>query len=310
MTTRATLITCLLLLYAPSSHAWTWLNHVTIAQVAYEELSPSTRLYVDRVSDALYQRLTTNPQASLDNYTGASKFARLAALPDIVRNWHLATVYGSFGGTLPPAFQPHQGANTAPWHYINFSFPYESDCDLVVTPNLTEVLPVIETAFTEGADDQSKGIALAFLLHMVGDAHQPLHTTARATGTGTVCTGDRGGNDFCLRRAASGNCTKTLHAFWDEAGGQYTRNARVIEYANQLWRDYSAEELTDEDELDVMDWIDEGRMIAAIAYATPEDVGAHAVYDGYVEEVSRRRMALAAHRLARMVEDLVGQVSP
>ncbi len=52
MTTRATLITCLLLLYAPSSHAWTWLNHVTIAQVAYEELSPSTRLYVDRVSDA------------------------------------------------------------------------------------------------------------------------------------------------------------------------------------------------------------------------------------------------------------------
>ncbi len=48
MTTRATLITCLLLLYAPSTHAWSWLNHVTIAQVAYEELSPSTRLYVDR----------------------------------------------------------------------------------------------------------------------------------------------------------------------------------------------------------------------------------------------------------------------
>ncbi len=66
MTTRAILFTCLLLLYAPSSHAWTWLNHVTIAQVAYEELSPSTRLYVDRVSDALYQRLTAGPQASLD----------------------------------------------------------------------------------------------------------------------------------------------------------------------------------------------------------------------------------------------------
>ncbi len=31
---------------------------------------------------------------------------------------------------------------------------------------------------------------------------------------------------------------------------------------------------------------------------------------GYVEEVSRQRMALAAHRLARVVEDLVGQVSP
>lgn len=107
-----------------------------------------------------------------------------------------------------------------------------------------------------------------------------------------------------------GILNKTLHAFWDEAGGQFRTNARVIEYANQLWRDYPAEELTDEDELDVTGWIDEGRMIAAIAYATPVDLGAHPTYDRYVEEVSRRRMALAAHRLAGMVEVLVGQVSP
>ena len=51
-------------------------------------------------------------------------------------------------------------------------------------------------------------------------------------------------------------------------------------------------------------------MIAAIAYATPVDLRAHPTYDRYVEEVSRRRMALAAHRLAGMVEVLVGQVSP
>ncbi len=113
-----------------------------------------------------------------------------------------------------------------------------------------------------------------------------------------------------VKPANSTSKTKTLHAFWDEAGGQFSRNSRVIEYANQLWRDYPAEELTDEDELDVMGWIDEGRMIAAIAYATPVDLGAHPTYDRYVEEVSRQRMALAAHRLAGMVEVLVGQVSP
>jgi hypothetical protein len=51
---------------------------------------------------------------------------------------------------------------------------------------------------------EERRLALQFLLHLVGDLHQPLHTADRH---------DRGGNDLRVRTAAAP--AGTLHHYWD-----------------------------------------------------------------------------------------------
>lgn len=57
---------------------------------------------------------------------------------------------------------------------------------------------------SSATDPDEKRLALQFLLHLVGDAHQPLHAADRH---------DRGGND--VRVAASGGRSGNLHHYWD-----------------------------------------------------------------------------------------------
>jgi hypothetical protein len=68
----------------------------------------------------------------------------------------------------------------------------------------------ILTAFAEneGAmknenDGARKAIALAWLFHLVGDIHQPLHTAQLFTVD--YLQGDRGGNEICVRVTQRGN---------------------------------------------------------------------------------------------------------
>lgn len=53
--------------------------------------------------------------------------------------------------------------------------------------------------------------AMRFLLHLVGDIHQPLHSTARVNED--YPRGDKGGNAFPL---PSHYGAKNLHAVWDK----------------------------------------------------------------------------------------------
>jgi hypothetical protein len=55
-----------------------------------------------------------------------------------------------------------------------------------------------------------KSYMLRFLIHMVGDQHQPLHVATRCTTKLPEC--DAGGNKFPISDPA-----KELHALWDWA---------------------------------------------------------------------------------------------
>jgi S1/P1 Nuclease len=65
------------------------------------------------------------------------------------------------------------------------------------------------------SDPASKGSALRFLLHLIGDVHQPLHA---------ITNGDRGGNcvpvtyyDRAPQQNPNGDFSPNLHAVWDSA---------------------------------------------------------------------------------------------
>jgi hypothetical protein len=62
-------------------------------------------------------------------------------------------------------------------------------------------------------DPERKAIALAWLFHLVGDIHQPLHTAQLFTVE--YPNGDRGGNEICVRVTQAGQPTD-LHRFWDD----------------------------------------------------------------------------------------------
>ena len=59
---------------------------------------------------------------------------------------------------------------------------------------------------------ERKAIALAWLFHLVGDVHQPLHTAQLFTVD--YPRGDRGGNEICVRVTQAGQ-PMDLHRFWD-----------------------------------------------------------------------------------------------
>jgi hypothetical protein len=80
--------------------------------------------------------------------------------------------------------------------------------------------------------DEEKEIYLTWLLHLIGDIHQPLHCTA--VFSEQFPNGDKGGNDAFVRIRSS---PVKLHAFWEgllgngTTAGAITSDVREIEAA-------------------------------------------------------------------------------
>ncbi len=69
------------------------------------------------------------------------------------------------------------------------------------------------------ASDKDKAIAIAWIMHLTGDIHQPLHTSARVTDTEPK--GDQGGNLFLLTPQGTVRENQVnLHWFWDSIVGR------------------------------------------------------------------------------------------
>lgn len=78
---------------------------------------------------------------------------------------------------------------------------------------LTRIKEFVETIRGTASDSQ-KAIAIAWLQHLIGDIHQPLHTSARVTDREPK--GDQGGNLFLLTpEGTPRDKQENLHWFWD-----------------------------------------------------------------------------------------------
>ncbi|HEY3934219.1 MAG TPA: S1/P1 nuclease [Gemmatimonadales bacterium] len=96
---------------------------------------------------------------------------------------------------------------TAPWHYIDIEI---TDTSYVPARDCKDGACIIAALATQTAilgdrsrPDSARGIALRWVVHLVGDLHQPLHAGER---------GDRGGND--VKVTFQGKPTN-LHSIWD-----------------------------------------------------------------------------------------------
>jgi hypothetical protein len=169
----ACLVTAGSLLLGPTVSAgnsalrWGPLGHRVVAEIAMARLSPA-------VADETRRLL------------GGETIADVASWADEVRR------------NLP---------TTAPWHYVDIEI---TDSTYVPARDCKDnncIVAALEAQIAILSDhsrsDADRATALKWVVHLVGDIHQPLHAGER---------GDRGGND--VKVTFNGNATN-LHALWD-----------------------------------------------------------------------------------------------
>jgi hypothetical protein len=107
--------------------------------------------------------------------------------------------------------------NRPSWHYINWPFkPNRQPASVQIRDpgpvNILTGLAENESLARNQNDPARRAIALAWLFHLVGDIHQPLHTAQLFTVD--YPQGDKGGNEICIRVTEAGQ-PMDLHRFWD-----------------------------------------------------------------------------------------------
>ena len=134
-------------------------------------------------------------------------FLRAGYWPDWVRNKH-------------PGVEPKPTAFNRPRdHYIDFPFIKPADKELfdeaklqpdVSKDNIVAALQRHAKVLSSDAKDEDRAVSLCWLLHLIGDVHQPLHGTALYSRD--YKNGDQGGNLIAL---AIDNKAWRLHWYWD-----------------------------------------------------------------------------------------------
>lgn len=175
--------------------AWNNKGHMVVAQLAYQRLSAEQR---QSVLTVLKQHPHWNEYLITDRPENVPEeqwaFWRAATWADWVKHHH-------------------EQFSKPKWHYVDFPFvpPGSSERAENHEPrdeNILIALPLcIEKA--RGASDQEKAIHLCWVMHLIGDLHQPLHCVS------LYCeqfpTGDKGGNDslYRLGSVALSSCTRS-----------------------------------------------------------------------------------------------------
>jgi hypothetical protein len=167
-------------------------------------------------------------------------------------------------------------------------------------------------------DAERRAIALAWLFHLVGDIHQPLHTAQLFTVD--YPNGDRGGNEICVR-VTQARQPMDLHRFWD---GVITSRSNLTRLRNKTTalrnrQEFQRSQLTELASTDFESWAKDSFEIATkIAYRNDGRIGipsggnmdctmvtaAPVLPAGYVvgaRRIADRRMILAGYRLADLL---------
>ena len=314
-------ILCLLLVFsAAPAYAWNHTGHMAVALLAYRKLTRQERAAVHAMFQAHphYQRyLAADRPREIPEDEWV--FLRAATWPDWVR-----------GSRQHPEHDLHQYHHAA-WHYINKPYVPASETGEFTPAELTPRGPNAVTALGESAQivagrgaAEDKAIRLCWIIHLVGDLHQPLHCAALVSRRYPPPHGDDGGNRLAVRPHKH---PERLHTYWDALLGTSTHakalNRLIERIEDSGARDAGlAERLRSHTTFDA--WADEG-LQAAIEYAylngrlplidyrevehgtipASEVPVLPAGYAADARELARRQAALAGQRLATLLAELL-----
>lgn len=255
----ATLALITLILVPATAAAWGPNGHRVVGRIAEGHLSPEARRGVEAI-------------------LGSESLARVSTWADEIRSdssWNEAI----------------------PWHYINI--PPGGELETAERASGGDLLAALErfeaVLRDEGAPLEEKRTALKFLVHFVGDAHQPLHSGYAS---------DRGGNDILVLWFDE---PTNLHSVWD---------SRLIEHQQLSFSELA--EFLDHPTPDQIatwqasgyrDWINESRDLLDQAYEVGDRrLSWHYAYR--VTPIVEERLLQGGVRLAGLLNRVFTQQIP
>ena len=267
--------------------AWGDLGHEVTALIAYRHLSPTARAALDALLASDTDTLT------------AVDFASRATWADKYRNahretaaWHFVDIEidrpdlkdACFGF---PTLQGGQSASQGP----------AQDC---VVNKIDEFAAELKNPSTPAAE---RLLALKFLIHFMGDLHQPLHAADHH---------DRGGN--CIGLSPPQGAQNNLHAYWD-VNVVNALGHSAAQIAEQLDARLSAADITAWTRGTPQSWaMDTFEVGRHDAYALPSmptcqsggSVALPPAYMAQAEKDAATQLLKAAVRLAAVLNDALG----
>jgi len=216
----------LLVILPASARAWWEDGHVIVARIAEANLSPQARAGIKELLDG---RPISDP--------------RLCTWADLIRG---SAEYGR-------KYPKHDT-----WHYINIELKVKEE-DYKLAPDNNHVVGAIErfkkVLKDPKVDKDNRKEALLFLVHFLGDMHQPLHCGNRED--------DRGGNLQPVKSFAGAPEEKlNLHKVWD---GHLVNAARggltVDDFARRLGEEIKMSDREAWQKGDVKQWAWESHKI-------------------------------------------------
>ncbi len=218
--------------FAPRTHAWGCQGHYITALIAEKHLTPHARAMVAQILDAgpIDPTLLRYCKEAI-----ADRFADSSTWADDQRSIH---------------------PSTAGWHFIDIPrgarsgsiSPYCPESTGCVTAAIVDQLVLLHNPDTTPS---RRADALRYIIHFIGDIHQPLHTTSN---------NDRGGNcvpvDFWGRAPVETNVQMesflpNLHSIWD--------SDLITEYAGTRTPQQLAEDLDSEFKQQIPPWLSGSR---------------------------------------------------
>ena len=232
------------------------------------------------------RRLNNKARAEVRELLGNRSLRDVANVPDGFRDVELLRV-------------------SADWHFVNIdianpTYDQNRDCpsgDCVVR----RIDRMVELLRDKTRPKEHRLDALIFLVHFVGDIHQPFHTGFGRTADGKP---DLGAN---LQEVEIDGVKRKLHGVWDTSliiRRGFDENARFNRMINRTIPGLDPD-LVNED--DVVAWTNESHVLAQKFHRkTGTNLNEEEGYIEEGEEVVEERMALAAVRLARILNDILG----
>ena len=143
----------------------------------------------------------------------------------------------------------------SPWHYVTVKAgnAYQASDAPPEGDAMTALVKFTAKLSDPKASAESKRLALRFIVHIIGDLHQPLHA-----GGGN----DRGGNDFKV--IWFGRSTN-LHSVWDTAMIEH-RSLSYSEYARWLARSMKPEQIISWSSANPAMWLSESIALRKAIY--------------------------------------------
>lgn len=209
---------------APASHAWGCKGHETVALIAEAHLTPSAKALAYKILsagpiDPNLSRYCKEP--NLDAFADASTWAddERQIKPETFQ-WHFIDIpRGASEATLSQFCSPATGC---------------------ITSALAAQIEILRNA---GASPQSRADALRYIIHFVGDIHQPLHATTNDDEGGNCVPVTFFGKAPQERNTAAESYSPNLHGLWDtNIIDQISPNETPQQLADKLDAQFAATE--------------------------------------------------------------------